>query len=203
MRPLITQRPGGTMRRTAIAATTAALTLTLAACTGTEPEVATKPDPKPTAPTASEAPAKKTAAPAPKDAGLGDAITLKGLEDGQQISVTLKKISDPAVPKDEFFNPDAGNRWIGFQIEIVNSGTAVYDDSPSNGMQIADADGQRFNGVIADIKAGPSMASGVTLKPGAKALGWLVFEAPKNSKITTVQFGMNSGFSDQTGEWKL
>ncbi|MET9728430.1 DUF4352 domain-containing protein [Streptomyces zaomyceticus] len=190
------------MRRTAIAATTAALCLALAACTGTEPEVSTKPDPTATAKPADKAP-KTTEAPAPKDAGVGDAITLKGLEDGQQVAVTLKKVSDPAVPKDEFFSPDDGNRWIGVQIEIVNTGTAVYDDSPGNGMKVADSDGQWFNGVIADIKAGPSMAAGVTLKPGAKALGWAVFEVPKNAKVATVQFGMNSGFSDHTGEWKL
>lgn len=206
MKPLITQRPGGTMRRTTLAATTAALCLTLAACTGTEPEVSTKPDPKPTPTASSEAPAETpatTEAPAPEAAGIGDAITLKGLEDGEQISVTIKKVSDPAQPAEEFFTPEDGKRWIGLQVEIVNSGTAVYDDSPSNGMQVADADGQRFGGVIAEIKAGPAMAAGVTLKPGAKALGWEVFEVPKNSKIDTVQFGMNSGFSDQTGEWTL
>ncbi|MFD3568453.1 DUF4352 domain-containing protein [Streptomyces sp. NPDC058667] len=190
------------MRRTAIAATTAALCLTLAACNGTEPEVNTKPNPQPSKTAAEKAP-ETTKAPAPKDAAIGDTLTLKGLEDGQQIDVTLTKTSDPAVPKDEFFRPEDGNRWIGVQVQIVNTGTVVYDDSPGNGMKVADSEGQWFNGVIADIKAGPSMAAGVALKPGAKALGWAVFEVPKKSKIATVQFGMNSGFSDQTGEWKL
>lgn len=47
------------------------------------------------------------------------------------------------------------------------------------------------------------MASEVKLKPGAKALGWIVFEVPKASKVSVVQFGMDSGFAQQTGEWKL
>ncbi|MFC8273763.1 DUF4352 domain-containing protein [Streptomyces sp. NPDC057271] len=189
------------MRRTTLATLAATLCLGLAACQG-EPEVTTKPNPTDTPPAAPESPSSQPTA-APKDAGVGDAITLKGFEEGQQLAVTIKKVSDPAVPGDEFFSPDDGNRWIGLQVEIVNTGTAVYDDSPSNGMQVADSEGQRFGGVIADIKAGPSMAASVTLQPGDKALGWEVFEVPKNSKITTVQFGMNSGFSDQTGQWKL
>lgn len=189
------------MRRITLAAAAAALCLSLTACMG-EPEVTTEPKAKADASTPTEA--QSSGPPAtPKDAKVGDTLTLTGFEEGQQLDVTIKKVSDPAEPKDEFFSPDEGNRWIGIQVEIVNTGTAVYDDSPSNGMQVADGEGQRFGGVIADIKAGPSMAGSVTLKPGDKALGWEVFEAPKASKITTVQFGMNSGFSDQTGEWKL
>lgn len=190
--------------RTATTVLTATLLLGLTACGSSDPEVTTKPNPKASAPAA--APKAPSSTPTPtqqQDAGIGDTITLKGFEEGQQVAVTIKKVSDPAVPKDQFFKPEDGSRWIGIQVEILNTGTAAYDDSPGNGMQIADSEGQRFNGVIADIKAGPSMAAGVTLKPGAKALGWLVFEAPKNAKIDSVQFGMNSGFADQTGEWKL
>jgi hypothetical protein len=182
---------------TAAVVLTTALCLSLTSCTG-DPEVSTEPKSK--AP-ASEAPAAKPTK--PKAAKIGDTITVKGMEDGEQLDVTVKKIDDPAKPKDEFFSPEAGNRWIGVQFELVNTGSKVYDDSPGNGTQVADSEGQRFSGVFADIKAGPSMASSVKLAPGDKALGWLVFEAPKASKIATVQFGMNSGFSDQTGQWKL
>lgn len=35
---------------------------------------------------------------------------------------------------------------------------------------------------------------------GGKTLGYLVFEVPKASKMSAVQFGMDSGFAD-TGEW--
>lgn len=189
--------------RTATTALAAALLLGLTACGSSDPEVTTKPNPKTSAPADSPKTPSSKPTPTQQDASIGDTITLKGFEEGQQVAVTIKKVSDPAVPKDQFFKPEDGSRWIGIQVEIVNTGTAAYDDSPGNGMQIADSEGQRFNGVIADIKAGPSMAASVTLKPGAKALGWLVFEAPKNAKIDTVQFGMNSGFADQTGEWKL
>ncbi|MFJ2305557.1 DUF4352 domain-containing protein [Streptomyces sp. NPDC087787] len=136
-------------------------------------------------------------------AKVGDTLTLKGFEKGSQLDVTVVKIADPGKPADEFTEPDAGKRFVGVQFQLVNTGKAVYSDSPSNGAQVADSEGQQFDSTFADITAGPSMSSSLKLKPGAKGLGWIVFEVPKGSKLDAVQFTMDSGFADQTGEWKL
>ncbi len=190
------------MRRTTIAAAiTAGLLFTATACTD---------DDITTAPSKTGAAEKTTAEPATEDeptkattAKVGDTITLKGQEDGEQVDATLKKLVDPAQPKDEFFGPEDGNRWVAAQFELTNTGKAPYTDSPSNGAQIADADGQRFDATFADTKAGPSMTSDAKVPPGEKVLGWITFELPKGSKIVTVQFGLNSGFAEQTGQWKV
>lgn len=145
--------------------------------------------------------AKKTAT--PDVARVGDTIALKGMEDGSKLDVTVVKIADPAKSSDGFTTPESGNRFVGVQFKLVNTGTATYGDSPGNGAQITDAEGQQFQTAFADITAGPSMSSDVRLKPGARALGWIVFEVRKGSKATTVQFTMDSGMADQTGEWKL
>ena len=79
----------------------------------------------------------------------------------------------------------------------------MYADSPSNGAKAADSEGQRFDAWFGEISAGPAMSSDVSLPKGEKALGWIVFEVPKDSKIVSVQFGMNSGFSNQTGQWSV
>lgn len=147
-------------------------------------------------------PASETPA-APKVAKVGDTITLTGTENGSKLDVTVVKVADPAKSSDEFTTPEDGNRWIGVQFRLLNTGTIAYSDSPGNGTQIADSQGQQFTSTFADITAGPSMASSVNLKPGAKALGWVVFEVPKASKGAVVQFTMDSGFADQTGEWAL
>ncbi|MER6540115.1 DUF4352 domain-containing protein [Streptomyces sp900105755] len=148
----------------------------------------------------------KKAAPAakkPQEARVGDTISVTGYENGSKLDVTVMKVADPGKPADEYMGPDSGKRYVGVQFRLVNTGTAVYSDSPSNGAQITDSKGQQFETAFADITAGPSMASSVKLKPGAKALGWIVFEVPKASKLATVQFTMDSGFADKTGEWKL
>ncbi|MFG3205261.1 DUF4352 domain-containing protein [Streptomyces sp. NPDC048192] len=112
-------------------------------------------------------------------------------------------MADPGKPADEFSAPGAGKRFVGVQFRLKNTGTATYSDSPSNGAQVADSQGQQFEATIADISAGPSMSAGVRLKPGGTALGWIVFEVPKSSKLTTVHFTMDSGFADQPAEWQL
>ncbi|MFC9219659.1 DUF4352 domain-containing protein [Streptomyces hygroscopicus] len=151
---------------------------------------------------AAEKPAAEKSA-TPDVAKVGDTIALKGLEDGNKLDVTVVKIADPAKSSDEFTTPGSGKRFVGVQFKLVNTGTAAYSDSPANGAKITDVDGQQFESTFADITAGPSMSSAVRLKPGGKALGWIVFEVPKASKTDTIQFALNSGMANQTGEWKL
>nr|WP_206326216.1 DUF4352 domain-containing protein [Streptomyces sp. N502] len=138
-----------------------------------------------------------------KTAAIGDTLTLHGFEDGEQLDVTLKKWLPTAEGADEFNVPSDGKRWAAAQFELVNTGSKVYADSPSNGVQVADGQGQRFSSWFGEISAGPAMSSDVSLPKGEKALGWIVFEVPKDSKIVTVQFAMNSGFSDETGQWAV
>lgn len=189
--------------RAQLAAIATAAALALTACSAGSTVTSTpKAVPATSEDTAQDAPAEETPA-APKVAKVGDTITLVGTEDGSKLDVTVTKTVDPAKPADEFTAPDDGNRWIGVQFQLVNTGTIAYSDSPGNGTQIADSEGQQFTSVFADTSAGPSMASSVNLKPGSKALGWVVFEVPEASKADVVQFTMDSGFADQTGEWKL
>lgn len=185
--------------RIRLAATAALAALALTAC-NTGSTVTDKPK---TAPTATKSATTTTKTATPDTAKVGDTITLTGTDKGSKLDVTVVKIADPAKSSDEFSTPETGNRWIGIQFQLVNTGTTAYSDSPGNGTQIADTQGQQFTSTFADITAGPSMASSVNLKPGAKALGWIVFEVPKASRAATVQFTMDSGFADQTGEWKL
>lgn len=187
-------------RTTTIAALATALLLALAACSPGEESVNTTP--KKTAPKAEDT-SDDTKTEKTKAAKVGDTLTLKGIEDGEQLDVTLKKWLPDAKGADEFNVPTDGKKWVAAQFELVNTGSKVYADSPQNGAKTADAEGQRFDSWFGDIAAGPAMSSDVSLPKGEKALGWIVFEVPKNSKIVSVQFAMNSGFSNQTGQWTV
>ncbi|MFB6594254.1 DUF4352 domain-containing protein [Streptomyces diastaticus] len=178
--------------------------LGLAAC---DTEVTATPDKPAAAAAGDEKPGKegeKAEQAQEKEAAakVGDAITLKGFED-EKIEVTVVKVVDPAKSKDEFMTPDDGNRWLGIQFQLVNKGDKAYQDSPTNGMQVADADGQMFQTAFGEITAGPALSSDVRLAPGAKALGWVTFDVPKDVKVSQVQVALNSGMADHTGQWKL
>jgi hypothetical protein len=189
-------------RTTTLAALAAATLLALTACS---PEESVNTTPKAGTSKAAEKTAEEKTedAPAKKTAAVGDTLTLKGLEDGEQLDVTLKKWLPTAEGASEFDTPQDGKRWAAAQFELVNTGSKVYADSPQNGAKAADSQGQRFDSWFGEIKAGPGMSSDVSLPKGEKALGWIVFEVPKDSKIVSVQFAMNSGFSDQTGQWTV
>ncbi|NUP15361.1 MAG: DUF4352 domain-containing protein [Streptomyces sp.] len=191
-----------TRTRARFAAACAVAALSLTACGGGA-AVTNKPKAQASAPADEASEAAEDTSAVPEVAKVGDTITLTGSEDGSKLDVTVVKVADGAKSSVEGFVPEDGNRWLGVQFRLVNTGSAAYSDSPANGTQVYDEDGQQFGPTFADITAGPSMSSDVNLKPGAKALGWITFEVPKGAKVATVQFAMDSGFADQVGEWKL
>lgn len=201
------------MRRVAAVAAAAAvisLGLTVSACGGggggstvvkSAPDKATKPAATPSSkPTATPTKATPTK---PAPATVGQSITLHGMDDGTQLAVTMVKWVDPAKGADEYTVPDSGKRFVAVQVSIVNTGKSVYDDSPTNGLQIADDKSQRFDSDFNEVSAGPAMASEIKLAPGDKAVGYVNFQVPKTSKVTRIQFTADSGFANETGEWTV
>lgn len=189
--------------RTTLATLATATLLTLTACSVGDDTVNTTPKKPATSAPAEKTDAKPSEKPAKKTAAVGDTLTVHGFENGEQLDVTLKKWLPTAKPADEYDVPQDGKRWAAAQFELLNTGSKAYSDSPSNGAQVADAKGQRFDSWFGEISAGPGMSSSVTLPKGEKTLGWIVFEVPKGSEIVSVQFGMNSGFSNETGQWTV
>ena len=133
---------------------------------------------------------------------VGDTLSLAGVNSGEKLDVTVVKIVDPARAG-QYETPSAGNRFVAVQFKLKNTGTAVYKDSPSNGATVIDKDGQRFSESFNDSTAGPSFPASVTISPGKTALGFITFEVPRASRIVGVQFAMDSGFSDDVGEWQV
>lgn len=140
----------------------------------------------------------KSAAPAK----LKQPITIRGNEDGAKTQVTAVKFVNSVKSTDGFSTPEKGQRWIGVQFRIKNTGTLAYDDAPSNGAKVIDTHGQQFESDItaSSINAGPMLPALTKVAVGGSALGYLVFAVPKASKVSKIQFSEDSGFAD-TAEW--
>ncbi|MFE4517978.1 DUF4352 domain-containing protein [Kitasatospora sp. NPDC056783] len=136
-------------------------------------------------------------------AKLGDTIALKGNDPADTADVTLVKVVDNAEGENEFTHPADGKRFVAVQFRIKASGKKAYSDAPGNGAKLLDAEGQAFGTTIADTKAGPSFQVPANIAPGESALGFVTFEVPKDTKLDKAQFGLDSGFAPQTGQWKL
>lgn len=145
--------------------------------------------------------AKPTAA--PKKAGIGDSITLKGME-GETVKVKLLRVLDPA-PAGEFDTPSSGKRYVGVELQLTNVGAKTYKDSPSNGATMIYGASRQADATL--LSDGPCAANGFAsdarIAPGAKRRGCIPFEIGKSSKARTFQFALDSGLADEGGEWQL
>lgn len=143
-----------------------------------------------------------TATPAgPEVADVGDAIQVSD-SDGNYFTVKLVRIIDP-VATGEWEEPESGFRYVGARMRITNGGSDVYDDSPSNGMQmIYGSDDEQADSEIT-VDSNCKEPGSVKLRPGASRTFCVSFQIPKGDDVTGLQFTPDSGFADDTAEWEV
>ncbi len=147
-------------------------------------------------------PAAAFPAPSRTAAGVGDTITLHGLDDGETLAVTLTKVVDPASAADDAFAPAGGNRLVATQFRLANVGSVGFTDAIDNDVQVIDGQGQGYQSTLDEVSAGPSFPE-VRIAPGDSRLGYVVFEVPQSAHLSKVQFVPDSGMASDTGEWRL
>jgi hypothetical protein len=139
---------------------------------------------------------------AARRAGVGDSLPIHG-DDGESLAVTVDQVMDP-LPVGQFDQADSGQRFVGVQITLTNTGAVAYSDSPSNGSTLlSNTDEQASGEVVTGGPCGNDFQSDVKLAPGDSQQGCIPFELPDGQTARTFQFTMDSGFADQTAEWHL
>jgi hypothetical protein len=194
----------GKNRRQLLAVFTGSLIMaTSAACSMPSSTVATSAKPNSgSGSSATGAAGKATAKAKPSAAKVGDTIALSGMEGGKA-DITVVKVVDNPKGADEFSNPDSGKRFFAVQFRIKDTGSKAYSDSPSNGAKVVDSQGQSYDSDINETKAGQGFPAIVNITPGGSGLGYITFQVPIGAKITQIQFGLDSGMADQTGQWNV
>ena len=157
---------------------------------------------KPPAPGPPPPPSGGGSAQGHKLARVGTAIVLHGGDDGEAVRVKLLAVQDPFVPTGEFATPpEAGQRYVAVKVALTNVGSAVYNDSPSNGTALIDiADQQYTDTAFEGMK--PELGS-PTIAPGDRRVGWMTFTVGKSARLKKVQLTLDSGFGPEAGEWLL
>jgi hypothetical protein len=134
-------------------------------------------------------------------AGIGDTIELAGSEDGASVAVTLMKVVDPA-PYEANFGPEKGHRFVGIKLRIHNTGSTVYNDCPSNGASLIDALDVEWIGSAPGSALKPEFVC-LKIRPDDKRVGFITLQVRRRAKLRTFQFGTDSGFGPEAGEWSL
>jgi hypothetical protein len=123
---------------------------------------------------------------APEDAAATDAVapdvaaplTVGGSDTTSGFNVTLLQVVDPWTSNNQFESPDAGNRFVAVELNMVNSTDEIKPFSTLLGLEVIDSLGQRWNPAFAGVDL-PQLDGDVA--PGQNIRGWQVFEVPADA----------------------
>ena len=140
---------------------------------------------------------------APPPPGIG--ATIKVLNQKKQYeSVKLIAVQDPAQPGDSFTTPDAGNRFVGVQIQITNDSKGTDSDDANNNTSLIGSNSQVYSADVNSIAGCTNFDNGTyTLTQGASEVGCVSFQVPTAVTVAKVVYNPNSGFSTNNGFWTV
>jgi hypothetical protein len=93
--------------------------------------------------------------------------------------VTLLAVEDPVVASDEFLAPEAGNRFVGVELEVRNTSSEAQSFSSLLSAEVVDDQGQTWSTSLFAV-SGRSMIDG-DIPAGETRRGWVGFEVPEAS----------------------
>ena len=135
--------------------------------------------------------------------GIGS--TMKVLNQKKQYeSVKLIAVQDPAPPGDSFTTPDAGNRFVGVQIQITSDSKGTDSDDANNNTSLIGSNSQVYSADVDSIAGCTNFDNGTyTLTQGASEVGCVTFQVPTAVTVAKVVYNPNSGFSTNNGFWTV
>jgi hypothetical protein len=149
--------------------------------------------PEPAEPTSTPKPAKPTSTPKPakptnKVAGVAGAVA-----EAEDVRVTLNQVVDPWVSDNQFEQPDAGKRFVAFDVTIENvGGSGTHYASPIN-FKLTDSESFAYEITF----FGPDPALRTTgLGSGEKTRGWVPFEVNQNASLAVLKYDPNMFTTD-------
>lgn len=132
-------------------------------------------------------------------AHLGHALTLEGNSGGERMSIKPGHLKRGHAG--EFSDVPAGSHLDTVEITLKNVGSKDYSDSPSNGANLVTAKGRTIQTTF-EAASGCDDPGSLKIPRHQSRVVCLTFQVSDASKIRFFEFTLDSGFADQTGEWK-
>jgi hypothetical protein len=133
-----------------------------------------------------------------KTARFGQAMTLHGFR-GEQMLVRPFRLQ--RLQPDEFDTVRAGRHLVGARLSLRNTGRSGYSDSPINSARLVTAGGRVLEPSISSTPACGVQGS-LRVPRGQSRQTCLIFEVPNGARLRFFEFTLNSGFADETGQWR-
>jgi hypothetical protein len=137
---------------------------------------------------------------APLSGPLGTVYTVTD-SSGNQMTVTLAKVIDPAQGADQFNTPNNGFRFVG-AVFTLKGVSGTFSDDASSDASVIGSNGQSYTADFDSIAGYTNFNSGeFNLTPGQVSVGAVTFQVPVGVKVASVQWG--SGFDSSVATWTL
>jgi len=155
------------------------------------------------APPSSMASASGMATPSPSNSlsGLVGTVYYVTGPTGNQMSVTLTKVIDPAQGTDQFTTPASGNRFVGAVFTITGiSGT--FSDDANHEATLIGSNGQTYTADSHSIAGYTDFSNGeYNVSAGEKSVGAVTFQVPLTVKVANIEWTANGGLGGPPAEW--
>ena len=132
------------------------------------------------------------------EGGVGDALRIRGIGEGEELVVTVLGVTDPAEPP-EFGDLSEGSHLVAVEVRLTNTGSAPYNDSGLNIFRLVDDADQEHDPDLMSI----GEFSDIDLDPGDEQAGEVSFAVADGQEPKTLQITLGSGFGPETAVWTL
>jgi len=109
----------------------------------------------------------------------------------------------PPAPPSFARPPAAGFHVLAVEIQHVNVGDEAYENDPSEGMAIVDAEGQQVKSASMSVTEGEGFDGTLTLGPGESLQGLVAFLVPDGFVPAKLQVSLDYGFSNEWAEFDV
>jgi hypothetical protein len=137
--------------------------------------------------------------PRPAVGGIGDTITLTGLNIGVRIDVTLTRLVDPAETARP---PRRGMRYVGVALRMVSTGGANHESRlVSARLRYGGRAAEPVFGVEAKCSRG--FDGVVVVEVGRRARGCLLLQVPERARLREFTLALEQLAAAVGGRWRL
>lgn len=149
--------------------------------------------------------ASSKAVPSPTNSLSGPVGTTYTVTDqsGNEMSVTLTQVIDPAQGADQFTTPKSGNRFVGAVFTIKGiSGT--FSDDANNDASLIGSNGQTYTADFDSIAGYTNFNDGeYNVSAGENSVGAVTFQVPLAATVSKIEWSANGGLGGAPAEWLI
>jgi hypothetical protein len=131
---------------------------------------------------------------------VGATLDVQNLS-GATLAVTMTQIVDPATGANEFYTPNAGDRFVAVEMTLQNPGTATVNDNANSDTTVIGTDSQAYTADFDSVAECTNFSFGeFTMLPGGSEAGCVVFQLPVGVNVKAIQF-IFGGNSADVAQW--